>query len=701
MDRPEDLEKDLRVWVQADEADHRWRLSLGYLLAERGKVAEAIQQFEAVETADELGPAEYRVLADWYLVVDRRQQRERALISAFKTAEEWQLSNWLSQKLQPWQRNDGQLPAELDQDVLRVFAALFAKSGNPQQFLGQLREFYTATRDFRLLSGLADAVVGQTAGRVYPFLQNMRSVLDEVRDEATADSIVEHLATVRPRAATAVDRRALDLLELLVERRAAELLNQPGPHTEKALAAMQRAFKGEWSGGEPRLMADFLAALGQISEQPLADEQLRQLQVLHAQAAPGTIDRLHIGHRWANAMWSYGKAARGDRPAADRVGRLSEGLRRRAARRRQRPARFADFVSRTADAPRRGRAVAAGATRASAEPPARLLADPAALPVVRRRDPPPGRRLARQRANALPDAASPDPGRTGHARPEPSLGPAEPPVHHLSRRPTTMKLDGVAADLRALAFERLPKVLPRQTNNYQSIVGQVAETLHAVASPRDGLAFLIERLESEPNWLRYSYQDGWNQFGWRMAQWRTEATDLGDLEPRLLKLVCGELRKDLDSQQQRNRVMYHDNYSQFWREKIDDFARTAEEVYDRRKGSGAAVLYIADYLFHGLDRYDRAIEMLLVAHRGEILDETGQSRLVDFLHQRGRYGESIGILEPLVERRPENMQYRTWLMHAYFRTNRPDQLSGPAETDRRVLPPTEPLAGSRPGRAGL
>ena len=199
------------------------------------------------------------------------------------------------------------MPSQLDKDVLRVFAAVFAKAQSPQNYLRQLREFYQATHDFRLLAGLADAVVGHTAGQVYPFLQQMGTVLSEVRDEATADSIVEHLAEVRSQAKTEVNRRALDLLELLVERRAAELLNQPGPHIERALAAMQQAFKGTWTAGEPRLMADFLASLGRMSPPQLADEQMKQLGALHQQAAVGTMDRLHIALRLANALWSYGK----------------------------------------------------------------------------------------------------------------------------------------------------------------------------------------------------------------------------------------------------------------------------------------------------------------------------------------------------------------------------------------------------------
>ena len=63
-------------------------------------------------------------------------------------------------------------PTELDNEVLLIFAALFEKSQSPQNYLWQLQQFYRETRDFRLLACLADAVVGPTAGQVYPLLQD-------------------------------------------------------------------------------------------------------------------------------------------------------------------------------------------------------------------------------------------------------------------------------------------------------------------------------------------------------------------------------------------------------------------------------------------------------------------------------------------------------------------------------------------------
>ncbi len=88
LDKPKDLEEKLRSWITAAKADNYWRVSLGYLLAEQGKIDEAIKLFEAVRSADELLPAENRTLADWYMVADKRDLHDRALVEVYKTADE-------------------------------------------------------------------------------------------------------------------------------------------------------------------------------------------------------------------------------------------------------------------------------------------------------------------------------------------------------------------------------------------------------------------------------------------------------------------------------------------------------------------------------------------------------------------------------------------------------------------------------------
>jgi tetratricopeptide (TPR) repeat protein len=233
---------------------------------------------------------------------------------------------------------------------------------------------------------------------------------------------------------------------------------------------------------------------------------------------------------------------------------------------------------------------------------------------------------------------------------------------------------GMVDDLRALAFTRVPEVLKRQRNGYEAIVGNVAQTLFILAGPRDALAFLIERIEQEPTWLRLSNRGGWSQHGHQLAQNFHDVKDLGGLEERLLAIVTAELRRDLESRQRRHSDLYCRDGFAYWAEKADVFARTAEQVLARHKDSGATVIYIANYFYDGLDRPGRAIEILLDAHRRGVLDEKGQHRLAEVLHRRERFADSIPILEPLVRRWPENVRYRTMLMHAFYRTRQPNRL---------------------------
>jgi len=678
LDRAEALEKALRDWILPKDADNQWRLALGYILAEGGKILPAIEQFEAVEADDELGPEQYRALADWYMVVDRPEDYRRARIASYKFMDEWRLSNYLSNKLRPWHDRDGQLPGELEEDVLLVFGALLEKSSRPQGHLGQLRQFYQATHDFRLLEHLPDGVVGHTAERVYPFLQGMASVLSEVRDEATVDRIAQRLVEVRKKAETPIDHRAVDLLELLVERRAAEVENQPGPHVHNALTAMQRAFKREWSSGEPRRMADLLAGLGAISQAELADEQVRELEVLHGDAEAGSVDRLHIGRSLAAVRWAYSQHDRAIELLEAALGEYE------TARGGVLPTDARDTLDTLIRYLEDQRHYARGEAVLKQQLPRSVHLQQTHWLTER---------LDRLYQSALDHDGDVSLGsketlykaltqrirgrlKTGDHNHRYTLVQRLCSVYrvaHLKRYPTAVD------DLKAFAFEELPEVLKLQTSNYQSMVKQVAQTLYKEAGPRASLTFLVERIEQEPGWLLLANDDGWRHHYWQLAYWRHLIKDrgglLGELEPRLLAIVTAELRRDLESRRYRYRRIYWRHRSYFWHEKEDAFAAVAEEVYAERKQSGAAVRHIAEYLFDGLDHYDRAIEMLAAAHEEKLLDEGGQATLVNFLQKRERHAEAAPILRPLVEWRPDTIDYRVRLMRACFGIGHKEELA--------------------------
>jgi Flp pilus assembly protein TadD len=676
LDRPKDLEQVLRDWDSAEGPESRWRISLGFLLAEQGKLDESIKFFEAAAANDELGPNEYRSLADWYMAVNRRTNHEQAARKSFTTQPENVLSNMLNSKIAPWQRNDGKTPTELDPEVLTILSVLYEKSGSPQNYMWRTRDIYIATRDFRVLSGMADAVVGHTAVQIYPFLQSMSSLLSEVKDEATVDSLVEHLAEVREKAKTTVDQRALDLLELMCERRAAELLNQGGPHGDKALAAMQRAFHREWTPGERRLMADFLHGLGSIGQKNLADEQIGQLQTLHREAAQGSEDRLHIALRLAQCLWSY---SRYNEPldllfaALDERQQSAGGILPTSANNA-----ITTLISYCEQRTLHARAES-------------VLLEQLKHPVNRQQ-----RQWLSLELYSLYTSAL-----IANARV--SLGSGaelfkalerkliedmdEPDQNH--RNALISKLceiygaaprriiPGVADDLKEFADKRLPEILKRQQVNYSSMVQTVANALGHVAGPREALVFLIKQIEEEPAWLRTAGEGGWGAYCLSLGKWRFDAgANLGDLEPRLLKIVLAELRHDLQSRQSRNRVIYNQHNSFYWGAQQAAFLKEAKAVWDENRKSGAAAAYIASYIYSDLGNRDDAIAILLAANGDKLLDEGGQVQLVNYLHEQHRHGESIALLQGLTERRPENIQYRVLLMNAYFHTNRFAELKG-------------------------
>ncbi|MDA1232965.1 MAG: hypothetical protein O2856_19535, partial [Planctomycetota bacterium] len=315
FDRPDELVTALKQWIAKDKWNIPWRRALAKLYAEKGELKDAIAQMESVEKDDELTPEDYAAIADWYLVVDQREAYERSCIATYKAMQEWQLGQLLNQRNSEIAQGEG--PHELDETTLFILKALFEKASRPSNYYGHVHNLYTSTRDFRLLEMVPESMLGHTKESVYASLSNLQSYLiQEVRNEAAADEILHHLHRLRdqintgwvPRGADenarslALDLRALDLMESMIERKASEVLNQPGPHGKAALTTFQRAFEQEWQDGERLLYARFLQQIGAVTHEqnnpiltPLADEQLRQMRQLYDDSKPASNDRVRIG----------------------------------------------------------------------------------------------------------------------------------------------------------------------------------------------------------------------------------------------------------------------------------------------------------------------------------------------------------------------------------------------------------------------
>ncbi len=689
LDRADDLERELRGWSKADVSTAPWRRLLALLLAERGKLDEAISIFEACQKDQLLTADDYRALSLWYQVQDRREAFEKAKLESYKQLPEGQLNRLVSVARNRWCYSQAPLPSELDESVLLAFRALFEKSSNPENYLSQLREIYGACRDFRLLQMLPDALPGRTPQQIYPFLQTVHStVLTELRNEATADEIIARIAKLRQAEHSATDLRALDLFEALVERRSAEVLNQPGPHVERCLADLRRAFERKWTSGEQPLMASFLGSLDKLPNDKLRDEQLRELRELQQQSAPGSRERLQISNQLAKTLfWNYD--------------RRDEGLQLLEAEVSAYQAAHAGTKEHPGLWPNQDNAVL-GDLVGMYENLNRFAAGEDALNArLVRPEHPQQRRWLTDRLWALYNNAL-------DRRGEVSLGKDEQLLESLiafglrqiesatdenirqdavTRLVQTFdiairgKLRGFEKPLRTFAFEQMPAILKRQTEQYRNTAQSPVQIVREGLGAAEALRYTVERMEQWPDRLQITWNSSWNSMGSELAQNRHFASDAKvenqALEARVLALAIVEIKREMSTRESHSPYIFHKNYGSsdyFWAAKTDDFAKAANEVLAEYKNSGRHCTYIADYFWHGLDRRDRAVEILLLAHRDGVLDQNEQTHLADFLQQRGRYAESIAVLQPLVVAAPEAMSYREMLMRAYFQSKRPQQL---------------------------
>jgi tetratricopeptide (TPR) repeat protein len=204
----------------------------------------------------------------------------------------------------------------------------------------------------------------------------------------------------------------------------------------------------------------------------------------------------------------------------------------------------------------------------------------------------------------------------------------------------------------------------------------VSTQLHQILGARAAVEFLIVRAETEPAWLARRTEDFWAQHHWRLSVWRTEAGELGSLEPRLLALVLAELTRTLENREYRSMEIYHKRYSYFWEAKAGDFFATASECIDRHRDSEESLKFAAEYLYAGLERYDAAIDTLTVAYKKGILGREGRAQLVAYLQLRGKYAESLVVLEGsdgLVEKWQDCVEYRVFLILGFHGTGQKDK----------------------------
>jgi tetratricopeptide (TPR) repeat protein len=695
LDRPEDIERELLVWLAADPQVVEFALMLARLRAERGDVPDAIARLEAISRGTPLSPADRQLLSNLYLAVNRRADHERLRRQSYEAIPEWQLSNFINQARSRLASH----AAEVDERLLDQIHALFAKAGQPEQYLWQLRELYRSTRDFRLLRMTPDILLGRTRERQYGLLQSLDEQLLTELKEAAADELLARVRELRSgtdaalarlpagdeamaeRAAKRLDRRALDLTIALVERRSSEVPDKGEPHATAAVIALRRAAEGGWQPGERLQFAAVLKTLRRCSQPAIAAEQVRLLRELVRQADPTSDEGLQLTSTLAHVLfWHYpnGPVVADGRQEA--LALQETAVRGVLAREQGRwPLRlrgvWGEYLGQLREAQRytTAEALITSALSKAASVEEREWLDEWQLGIwthaLRHRG-----RVSLGEGEALFAALL--------KQTVGDIAKADDSYRHYRIGRTLSVFDAAfdrelptaKAELRKFALVTVPPLMTPGMGNYHGSVSQIADRVGQRIDKRTELEFLIQMFEQYPPVYRYSWDDPWQQHGSRLARCRHEAGDIGPLTPRLLKLVTTELRSALLTQESRGTEIYRYGHQTYWAEQESAFVRVAEEVLVAESQSPRIIRQVAEYLAFGANRMSRGIEVLFIAHRRGLLDDDGVSTLAEWLTNTNRNGEAAPLLEGLVDRHPHELTYRTRLMIAYHRSQRPEQV---------------------------
>lgn len=705
FDRKDQLQKQLSLWIESDESNHLWRHSLAMLLAEEGNLEQAIRIFEQLEEQKRLAARDYANLANWYLVLDEKKKHEQSQIQTLMSQGENALNNRLNQIKQ--QARNGNGPHELDDQTFLILKALLQKTSRPENYYYTIRNLYTSTRDFRTLEAVPDSMLGRTQSQVYNALNQFRhSILNEVRKEATADKMLEFIqlsrqkiqAGIVPRGADensrslALDLRALDLLETLIEAKSAQVLNQPGPHAAKAVTALKRAFNHEWQENEPLAYAHFLQLSGALTVsnnrdelKPLTDLLLKQFKSLTDRSKPGSVEKVNIVI--ANTSFLFHSLGEQEKGLA-----LLEATLREFAEQHEGsiPFSYNNFVTTYSSFLQQARKYAEAERYVARH--LDLLDDDAQ------------RWTYQEHLNRLYEQAF-------HNSAQVSLGEGTDLFVNLiqslvdqaetsdrNRRHNLLiqignifsyaigdKTKGPPDEKEMLlkfTRETFPRLTQANLDYPTSLVNHFASILNSRINPLEALEFVLTYYEEYPIKLSYTSRSPWSQHAYQLAQYRYNAANkntdperLKEIEGRLLPIVLKQIREALVNQSYENQSIYDDDHSYFWNAKAEEFFKLTQLVIEEYHDSPRTLFYAANYLYEGLSKYQAAIEVLEESHERGLLDNANQQQLVTWMHEQKMYERSIPILTKLIAGSPRYMVIRDQLLRAYFETEQVEKLN--------------------------
>jgi predicted Zn-dependent protease len=681
LDQPKELEAALREWIADAGADQQYCLQLAYLQAERGRLKEAIDLIEKVKAEDELTPGDYAALNNWLLAVDEKSRHRQAQAQQFAASSEQALYSALqrTQALVTMPGQNAQPP--LPEETFLIIPELLRKSASPSHYFSIIQTLYEATKDFRLLAGLADGTTGHTPGQVYEMLTQWYRFIHTLQEEATLDELSKRLLELRQAATVDSDRRAFDLLLAFLHRKASTQINQPGEHAKLAVECLQRAMTHTWQREEPAAMAALLTQLRTEDHAAWKEQLTATFNKLMKLTPAGSPERCSVAYHYAQSHPQPFEFLQQQITEVQRAypdGLLPEYSRfivnQYLSMSQSREKTTEDFVQKELQKP--------GYAATSRE----WLTDQ--LHALFFRAYQTGGTVSLGSGATLYRALE-----TLHLQLATTATSQLRRYHHVMQLPPLYheaKLQNhatMAADCKAMMLQKLLPILKNQVYQRREIVNHLGQTLMDLVGANEAMQFVLNEYDRAPFSVKRIPFDGWEAYHSPLASWRPSVTDATLLE-RFYQIVLKRLTSYLLHGHQQNEAFIK-NHQYYWAEKEEGFASTAVAVFQSRQSAPDLASRVAEYLRNGLRRPEKAVAFLQSIRNTNAFNEDNHYKLAATLIEVNEHQQAVVELQQLYNARPQ-LRYGLRMMGCYAALKQRDQL-------KHTLAVVEKLCAERSG----
>ncbi len=683
LNQEEKIEQGLKEWseVAKEELDFEktfWVKALAYFNAEKSRLEQAAALFKRLEAIDELSPSDVLKLADWQIALDQRENAEASVKRAFYLKNENELNQWIHSHnyTLPWPR--GGVSKGFDPRVPWAYSMLLKKARNPNTYNWRLRSMYNSTKDFRVLACLADSLHGHSALNIYGILQTCNSIMERVNEEATCDRLVKRIDELLKSTEKEIDKRGLHYLLYLTETQASRQSQGGRDHMNRAIASLRLAIPDKLRRGEAKLLSDLLQVRRHNTPKELAKVKIELLNKVYRLSLGDLWARFHVGEKLAESYWN----AQQKQKAIDTFEAMFEETR---------PHHDGSLPSNWLSPYRQylSYLFSMGMVRKSNQ--VQLIEMSRKYPQATLDNM--NYEYVRFRVRAF-DAGRwiADQGKVEHEFDILSSLIRE----KMAQASNERNLRSIAQEFGRFfviahkkGFSNKPKeelkdfayrILPRELQRFQYrqgnyVVGSIVNNLKDVHGYREGLEFMVTRLENEPRWLRLNNDTGWNRHHYTIARYRTKSHSIGNsLNVRLEKIVLNELQHELRYRIYGWRSIFNKGDRYYWSAKESEFIRVAHETALLRPHDEEYLISIARFLSDRIKNRKEAIKIVRAKLDRSGLSLDGKDYLADLYYDDHQHDEALPLYQELRKERPTRLQYRTRLLVSHYHVGNKDEV---------------------------